>query len=120
MVAKALHCAMQPLLESVFLPTSYGFRPGRGVSQLLADLAKTMASRRSWVVVEDDIRRAFDNVPIELALKTHRLLFNEPAIRRRYRDAGLQATREGRRIIQVIAALLRSTDQRRKIGIDQG
>lgn len=119
-VAKALHDAMKPLLEVVFLGSSYGFRPQRSVLHLLADLGENMERLGHWVVTEDDIRKAFDNVPVAVALQSHNQLFNEAGVRARYQRAGLSGEKETGRLLRLVKRLLGGPDQCRMIGIDQG
>jgi DSBA-like thioredoxin domain len=55
-VAAALHRALEPLWERTFLPWSMGFRPGRSVWRLLAELEATMVREDRWVLAIDDIK----------------------------------------------------------------
>ena len=68
-VGKALHESLQPFWEKVYLRNSFGFRPGRSAWQMLAELEATMQKYDRWVLAIDDVRKAFDNVPIRKALK---------------------------------------------------
>ena len=70
-VGKALHEALQPFWERVYLRHSFGFRRGRSVWQMLAEIEATMDKYQRHVLVTADVRKAFDNVPIQEALKTH-------------------------------------------------
>ncbi|MDA8206584.1 MAG: group II intron reverse transcriptase/maturase [Thermaerobacter sp.] len=82
-VQRAMLMAMEPIWESDFRPTSYGFRPRRSVHhairavrlQLLSDDTRGTAGR--WVI-EGDLSSYFDTVH-------HRLLMK--ALRRRICDA---------------------------------
>lgn len=82
LVQRAMLMAMEPIWESDFRPTSYGFRPQRSVHhairsvrlQLLGDDTRGTAGR--WVI-EGDLSSYFDTVH-------HRLLMQ--AVRRRIRD----------------------------------
>lgn len=59
-VQRALVLLMEPIYEEVFLPCSYGFRPGRSAMQCAADAAEAMYRRRH--VLEADIESFFDRV----------------------------------------------------------
>src|SRR5262245_28718143 len=43
-ISAAVHEALTPLWETIFLPTSMGFRPGRGVHRMLAEIELVTAS----------------------------------------------------------------------------
>jgi hypothetical protein len=101
-VAAALAEALEPLLEGLFLPLSYGFRRGRSVWHLLADLEAAMIARNAWVVTVDDVRKAFDTVTIDQALGDFE---------------GVVAEYE---YLILIDAVLRGADRNRKEGICQG
>ena len=62
---KALHGTLQPILDAVFMDNSYGFRPGQGTWGLLADLEARMKDADCWVVVAEDVQKAFDSVRIQ-------------------------------------------------------
>jgi hypothetical protein len=71
-VAAALAGAMTPLLEKVFLPLSWGFRPGRGTWGMLADMERVMVGQSRWVLATDDVRKAFDNINLDDVLGDYR------------------------------------------------
>lgn len=71
-VAKALHKALEPVWEPIFLPCSYGFRRGRDAWQLLASLEAVMVAKGRWVMAVDDVKSAFDRVPVGEVLACHR------------------------------------------------
>ena len=73
-VAKALHHAVSPIFEKQFLDCSYGFRKARNAWQMLARLKQFMEDNDCWVLAIDDIREAFDHVPLARAVETHRVL----------------------------------------------
>jgi retron-type reverse transcriptase len=100
-VAAALNDALSPYWETVFFPGSMGFRPGRGVWTLLAELEAVMVRADRWVLAIDDIRQAFDNVRIADLLADHRT--HVP-------DCSLLA---------LIEVVLRAGESRER-GIDQG
>ena len=55
---------VQPFLDPTFAPASFGYRPGMGRENALA-YAEAMAEMTgSWVWVLEDVKDAFDNVPL--------------------------------------------------------
>jgi retron-type reverse transcriptase len=109
-VAHALHLAMSPLVEPWYLDASYGFRPGRNVWSLLAQLKVGCAAEETWVVTTADVRRAFDNVLIENVLSDHRTFFAQHA----------ELVEEPERLLGMVGTVLQGHDSQRRIGIDQG
>lgn len=62
--------AIEPILELIFHPDSYGYRPGRSAKQAIA-----VTRKRCWQfdwVVEFDIKSAFDQIDHELLMKAVR------------------------------------------------
>jgi hypothetical protein len=78
-VSAALNNALGPLWESVFLPCSHGFRPGRGTWTLLAELAAAMARQDLWVVTLADVKDAFPSVVLADLMADHARHILEPA-----------------------------------------
>jgi RNA-directed DNA polymerase len=102
-VGKALARALTPLIDPLFLETSFGFRPGRSHLQLLAALEARMIETDAWVLFIDDIRQAFDNVPIAISVSNYRILLADSAL------------------VNLIEVVLRGDDgPLRERGIDQG
>ena len=70
-IAQTVVCmVLEPEVEPVFHPDSYGYRPGRSALQAVAT-----ARRRCWEndwVVDMDIRAFFDTVPWDLVLRAVR------------------------------------------------
>ena len=68
----AVKLILEPRIDPLFHPNSYGYRPGRSAHDAIA-----MVRRRSWEydwVVEFDIKGLFDNIDHNLlmrALKKH-------------------------------------------------
>ena len=63
---------LEPLLEPLFDPDSYGYRPGRSAKQAV-EVSRARCWRYDWVV-EFDVKGAFDNLDHGLlmkALRTH-------------------------------------------------
>lgn len=102
-VAAAVARALTPLFEAVFLPCSYGFRPTLGTWDLLADLMAAMAAVRITTLALDDVRKAFDNVPIAPLMETFAERINDPSL------------------LQFLETILRGGEDRgRAVGIPQG
>ena len=102
-VAAALARALTPLFEAVFLPCSYGFRPTLGTWDLLADLMAAMAALQITTLAIDDLRKAFDHVPIAPLMETFREHITDPSL------------------LQLTEIVLRGGEDRgRAVGIAQG
>ncbi len=102
-VGAALAAALTPTFERTFSARSHGFRPGRGTWGLLADLEATLASEPSTILAIDDVKRAFDNVPIAYLLE---------AISEHVHDSGLL------RLVEEVSR--GGEDRHRASGIAQG
>jgi RNA-directed DNA polymerase len=61
LIQQALHQAMQPIFESTFSESSYGFRPGRSAQQAVAKAAEHIREGKRWVV-DMDLEKFFDRV----------------------------------------------------------
>ena len=61
---------LEPSLEPLFHPDSYGYRPGRSAKQAVA-VTRKRCWKYDWVV-EFDIKGAFDNLDHELLMKAMR------------------------------------------------
>jgi RNA-directed DNA polymerase len=102
-VAAALHEALTPYWETVFTEHSHGFRPGRGVWTLLAALETDMYRSNRYVLVNEDVHRAFDSLRLDLLVQHHQRYIGDQALMR------------------LITTILHGPDEeRRTIGIDQG
>ena len=56
---------LSPLLEPRFSNRSYGFRSGKNPLQALADAERLSTTENRWFWVCEDVRDAFDNVPLQ-------------------------------------------------------
>ena len=110
-VGKALHEALQPFWEKVYLRNSFGFRPRRSAWQMLAELEATMDKDDSHVLVIDDVRKAFDNVPIAKAMQAHQTAM-------RNKSKGKQPILADD-VMELIEVVLQGHDDH-DVGIDQG
>ena len=97
-VGKALHEALQPIWETIYLPQSFGFRPGRSAWQMLAAIIATREAEDRWVLAVDDVRKAFDNVPIAQTLGTHQ------AATKRTKESPMTLSRK---VLELIGVVLR-------------
>jgi retron-type reverse transcriptase len=68
-VAKMIYEAVVEYLDRLFVPWSYGFRPRKSAWHLLADMKLGVEKYGLPVLTHDDIRKAFDNVPVEPLLE---------------------------------------------------
>lgn len=59
---RAIVLLLEPIYESVFLPCSYGFRPGRSAHQALRDLRAGIMERGGRWVLDVDLRKYFDTI----------------------------------------------------------
>ena len=63
-VQTAVKLVIEPIFEAVFLPTSYGFRPGRGCHDALRDVDRLLKEGFTFVV-DADLAGYFDSIPHE-------------------------------------------------------
>jgi RNA-directed DNA polymerase len=61
LVQQAIHQVLEPLFDSGFSESSYGFRPKRGAHQALEAASAYVASGKEWVV-DIDMAKYFDQV----------------------------------------------------------
>ncbi|MHA6835580.1 reverse transcriptase domain-containing protein [Ralstonia pseudosolanacearum] len=66
---------IEPELDSIFHPDSYGYRPGRSAKQAVA-ITRERCWRYDWVV-EFDIKAAFDQIDHGLLMKAVRAHIKE-------------------------------------------
>jgi RNA-directed DNA polymerase len=70
-IAQTVACLyLEPKVEPLFHPDSYGYRPGRSALQAVG-VCRERCWRRNWVI-DLDIRAFFDSVPHELVLRAVR------------------------------------------------
>jgi RNA-directed DNA polymerase len=68
-VELAVKRTLEPIYETVFLGSSYGYRPGRSQHDCLDALGRTIQQERVSYVVEADIKSFFDEVDHEWMMK---------------------------------------------------
>ena len=61
-VQTALLLVIEPIFERVFVPQSYGFRPGRGCKDALRQVDLMLKGGWHWVV-DADLKSYFDSIP---------------------------------------------------------
>lgn len=66
---------LEPRLEPIFHPSSYGYRPGRSALDAV-DITRSRCWKKDWVV-EFDIRKAFDSLDWDLLRKALERHVNE-------------------------------------------
>ena len=66
-VQTALKMVLEPIFENEFLPSSYGFRPGRGCKNALREVDGLLKEGFTWVV-DADLAGYFDSIPHERML----------------------------------------------------
>jgi RNA-directed DNA polymerase len=63
-VQAAVKLVIEPIFEAMFLPGSYGFRPGRGCREALREVDGLIREGHTFVV-DADLRSYFDSIPHE-------------------------------------------------------
>ena len=61
-VQTATKLVIEPIFEAMFLPSSYGFRPGRGCKDALRDVDRLTRDGYTFVV-DADLQSYFDSIP---------------------------------------------------------
>ncbi len=109
MVAMALDQAIRPLIDPLFLDTSFGFREGRGTIDMLASIITSAEKENAYgaIIASNDIKGAFDNVDTASTLEAIRTLL------------GRAVHQDIDPIMTVVEALLTDGGNRTK-GIAQG
>lgn len=62
-VERAVVLVAQPLLDPLFMPFSFGFRPRRDRLHALAQAEHTATHEGRWIWLAEDLKNAFDHVP---------------------------------------------------------
>lgn len=60
-VQAALKLVLEPIFEADFIPSSYGFRPGRSAQDAIAEIHFLASHKHEWVL-EGDIKACFDEI----------------------------------------------------------
>jgi RNA-directed DNA polymerase len=61
---QAVKAAIEPIFENEFLESSYGFRPGKGAKEAIAEVTRSIEEGYIWVV-DADITTYFDKISHE-------------------------------------------------------
>ena len=64
----ALRNVLEPIFEQDFAPSSYGFRPGRGCRQAVAQVERLLKDGNIWCV-DADLKSYFDTIPHQRLMK---------------------------------------------------
>jgi RNA-directed DNA polymerase len=91
LVQQAILQVLEPLLDPTFSNSSYGFRPGRGAHDALAQAQKYVAEGRT-IVVDMDLEKFFDRVNHDILMaRLARRVADQRLLRivRRFLEAGL-------------------------------
>jgi RNA-directed DNA polymerase len=67
-VQTAVKMVLEPIFEKEFLPTSYGFRPGRGCKDALREVDRLLKEGYTWVL-DADVKSYFDTIPHNLLME---------------------------------------------------
>jgi group II intron reverse transcriptase/maturase len=86
---RAVYDILAPSYESIFLPCSFGFRPGRKVQDALALAQSYHAQNRCWVL-HADIKDCFDHIDGRRLARLVRRRVHDPLLLR-YIDGWLRA-----------------------------
>ncbi len=102
-VSKAVARALTPFFDQLFLDGSHGFRPSRGPWSMLMAMEQITVDEQRFVVAQDDIRNAFDHVPIGYVMGLFRRYIDDPGL------------------LNIVNKILRGhRADHRTVGIDQG
>jgi RNA-directed DNA polymerase len=91
LVQQAILQVLEPLLDPTFSPSSFGFRPGRGAHDALAQARQYVAEGRV-IVVDVDLEKFFDRVNHDILMaRLARRVADQRLLRivRRFLEAGL-------------------------------
>ena len=79
-VYRSLNNLLSPIFDKRFDPKSFGFRPKRGSHIMLAEIKATIEKTGRALVVNADIRKAFDNVRLADVVDLHAKEFKKPRL----------------------------------------
>jgi ribonuclease HI len=79
-VQRAIVEVVQPLLDSLFGTNVLGFRPGHDRMDALALAQKAMVEKSRFVLITEDIKDAFDNVPHERLMESVETYVRSPEL----------------------------------------
>ena len=76
---RTVHDFLQPRFERLFLDSSFGFRPGRGVDQAVQSICRARDANRHWVA-DADIRDCFGSIKRKRLMLMVRAEVPEPEV----------------------------------------
>jgi RNA-directed DNA polymerase len=91
LIQQALHQVLQPIFDSGFSESSYGFRPNRSAHQALRQARRHVAEGRRWIV-DLDLEKFFDRVNHDVLMsRVARKIKDKRVLKviRRYLQAGI-------------------------------
>ncbi len=78
LVQGVMHQVLESIYEPLFLPGSYGFRPGRSCHDAVRDLRQHLYCNPVQAVIDVDLAKYFDTIDQELLLGMLREKINDP------------------------------------------
>ena len=78
LVQGVMHQVLESIYEPLFLPGSYGFRPGRSCHDAIRDLLDHLYRNPVQTVIDVDLAKFFDTIDHELLLGMLREKINDP------------------------------------------
>ena len=78
LVQGVMHQVLESIYEPLFLPGSYGFRPGRSCHNAIRDLLDHLYRNPVQTVIDVDLAKFFDTIDHELLLGMLREKINDP------------------------------------------
>ncbi|AMV19197.1 reverse transcriptase domain-containing protein [Planctomyces sp. SH-PL14] len=101
-VSTAVHRALTPIFDTMFLDSIYGFRSGRGVWQLLLHIEREIQRTGRTILYQDDVRHAFPSVRLDRLFRHLSNHVSDP------------------RLLSLIERMFRFERGTREIGLPQG
>jgi len=80
-VQRVIHDALTPTFETIFLPCSYGYRPGRSVEEAIRAVIEARDAGSTWLL-DADITDCFGSIRLDLLMGQIERAVDSPTIRR--------------------------------------
>jgi RNA-directed DNA polymerase len=100
LVQLAVSTILSEIYEPLFLPSSYGFRPGKGCHDALKALSKSVFPNMNGAIVEIDIRKYFNTIPHKELMKFLRNKISDRRFLRLIEVLIKTPIKDGRRIVE--------------------
>ncbi len=113
-IASQLTGILTPMIDVQLLDLNFGFRPGRGTHGLLAALMVALGVSGATVVMNVDVRGAFDHVPISAAIDSLEQLLSTSIQFQQYEPECRD------RFLELARIVATGDDEQQTIGISQG